>query len=144
MVWLLVIGLGVVALIVVFTEAHRRIPVQYGRSIFRGGRMYRQTGATYLPLRINSAGMIPVIFALSIVILPGTIFNFVGVRDDWIGSLAATLAGWFTPTHPLYWVLSFLLVVTFTFFYTLVVFQQQSLAENLQRQRGLCARHPPW
>ncbi len=135
-IWLTIIGVMVVALIVIFTEAHRRIPVQYGRSIFRGGRMYRQTGATYLPIRINSAGMIPVIFASAVVILPGTIANFLGVRSDWVGDVANTLAGWFSPTHPLYWSLSFVLVVVFTFFYTLVVFQQQSLAENLQRNGG--------
>ena len=59
MLWLLVFGFAIIALIVVFNEGHRRIPVQYGRSIFRGGRMYRQSGATYLPIRVNSAGMIP-------------------------------------------------------------------------------------
>jgi preprotein translocase subunit SecY len=134
--WLTIIGLLVMALIVVFTEAHRRIPVQYGRSIFRGGRMYRQTGATYLPIRINSAGMIPLIFATSVVILPGTIFNFLGVRDDWIGSVGSTLAGWFDPTNVVFWIASFILVVAFSFFYTLVIFQQQNLAENLQRNGG--------
>ena len=135
-IWLAVIALAVIALIVVFTEAHRRIPVQYGRSIFRGGRMYRQTGATYLPIRINSAGMIPLIFAFSVVILPGTIANFLGVRDDWVGSVADSFAVWFNPTHGVYWVLTFFLVVIFTFFYTLVVFQQQNLAESLQRNGG--------
>ena len=135
-IWLAIIALLVMALIVVFTEAHRRIPVQYGRSIFRGGRMYRQTGATYLPIRINSAGMIPLIFAFSVVILPVTIANFLGVRDDWVGTVADKLAGWFDTTNVLYWVLAFFLVVIFTFFYTLVVFQQQSLAENLQRNGG--------
>ena len=135
-IWLVIIGLSVIALIVVFTEAHRRIPVQYGRSIFRGGRMYRQTGATYLPLRINSAGMIPVIFASAVVLIPGTMASFVGVRDDWLGDLATNLAGWFTPTSYVYWILSTLLVIVFTFFYTLVIFQQQSLAENLQRNGG--------
>ena len=69
-VWLVLIGLMVIALIVVFTEGHRRIPVQYGRSVFRGGKMYRQTGGTYLPIRINSAGMIPLIFAFSVVYCP--------------------------------------------------------------------------
>jgi preprotein translocase subunit SecY len=133
---LAITGVGIIALIVIFTEAHRRIPVQYGRSIFRGGRMYRQTGATYLPLRINSAGMIPVIFAFSIVILPGTIANFLGVRDDWVGSVAIMFQSWFAPDHALYWVLTFVLVVAFTFFYTLVVFQQQQLAENLQKNGG--------
>ena len=133
---LAITGLGIIALIVVFTEGHRRIPVQYGRSIFRGGRMYRQTGATYLPIRINSAGMIPVIFAFSIVILPGTIANFMGVRGDWIGSVALKFSNWFSPDHVLYWALTVLLVVAFTFFYTLVVFQQQQLAENLQKNGG--------
>ena len=136
MIWLAIIGILVIALIVVFTEAHRRIPVQYGRSIFRGGKMYRQTGATYLPIRINSAGMIPLIFAFSVVILPGTIANFLGVRDDWIGSVADTLVTWFTPTHVVYWLLTFFLVVIFTFFYTLVTFQQQNLADSLQKNGG--------
>ena len=135
-IWLTIIGLLVIALIVVFTEAHRRIPVQYGRSIFRGGRMYRQTGGTYLPLRINSAGMIPVIFALSVVILPVTIANFLGVRDDWVGTVAIKLSLWFAPTEPAYWILAVTLVIMFTFFYTLVVFQQQNLADNLQRNGG--------
>ena len=135
-IWLAIIGLLVVALIVVFTEAHRRIPVQYGRSIFRGGRMYRQTGATYLPIRINSAGMIPVIFASSVAILPATMANFLGVRGDWVGRVATSMADWFDPTRFLYWLMAFCLVVLFTFFYTLVVFQQQQLAENLQRNGG--------
>ena len=135
-IWLTIIGLSVIALIVVFTEAHRRIPVQYGRSIFRGGRMYRQTGATYLPIRINSAGMIPLIFASSVVLLPGIMATYLAVYGGWVGSVSGTLAGWFNPTHPIFWILSFVLVVAFTFFYTLVVFQQQNLAESLQRNGG--------
>ncbi|MBM3942848.1 MAG: preprotein translocase subunit SecY [SAR202 cluster bacterium] len=131
-----IIGLLIIALIVVFNEAHRRIPVQYGRSIFRGGRMYRQGGSTYLPLRINSAGMIPLIFAFSIVILPGTVASYFATSAGWLGTGAAFVANLFTPTAPIYWVLTFLLVVIFTFFYTLVVFQQQNLAENLQRNGG--------
>jgi preprotein translocase subunit SecY len=130
------IGVLIIALIVVFNEAHRRVPVQYGRSIFRGGRMYRQSGATYLPLRINSAGMIPLIFAFSIVILPGTIATYFATSTGWLGNVARFFADLFNPTAPLYWVLTFILVVIFTFFYTLVVFQQQNLAENLQRNGG--------
>jgi preprotein translocase subunit SecY len=131
-----IIGVLIVALIVVFNEAHRRIPVQYGRSIFRGGRMYRQSGATYLPLRINSAGMIPLIFAFSIVILPGTMATYFATSTGWLGDIARFFADLFTPSAPLYWVLVFILVVVFTFFYTLVVFNQQNLAENLQRNGG--------
>jgi len=131
-----IIGVVIVALIVTFNEAHRRIPVQYGRSIFRGGRMYRQSGATYLPLRINSAGMIPLIFAFSIVILPGTVATYFATNTGLAGEVARFFADLLVPTSPLYWVMVFILVVIFTFFYTLVVFNQQNLAENLQRNGG--------
>ena len=131
-----IIGVGIIALIVMFNEAHRRIPVQYGRSIFRGGRMYRQSGATYLPLRINSAGMIPLIFAFSIVILPGTMATYFATTTGVVGDIARTFAGLLVPTSPPYWIMVFILVVIFTFFYTLVVFNQQNLAENLQRNGG--------
>ena len=130
------IGILIIALIVMFNEAHRRIPVQYGRSIFRGGRMYRQSGATYLPLRINSAGMIPLIFAFSIVILPGTIATYLATSSGWVGEVAIFFADLLVPSKPLYWIMVFILVVIFTFFYTLVVFNQQNLAENLQRNGG--------
>ena len=131
-----IIGVLIIALIVMFNEAHRRIPVQYGRSIFRGGRMYRQGGATYLPLRINSAGMIPLIFAFSIVILPGTVATYFATNSSWIGDAARFFEGLLSPTSVIYWVMVFILVVIFTFFYTLVVFNQQNLAENLQRNGG--------
>ncbi len=130
------IGVLIIALIVTFNEAHRRIPVQYGRSIFRGGRMYRQSGATYLPLRINSAGMIPLIFAFSIVILPGTVATYLATNTGWVGDSANFFAELLLPSKPLYWLLVFVLVVMFTFFYTLVLFNQQNLAENLQRNGG--------
>ena len=131
-----IIGVLIIALIVMFNEAHRRIPVQYGRSIFRGGRMYRQSGATYLPLRINSAGMIPLIFAFSIVILPGTVATYFATNSGWLGDVARFFADILVPTSVLYWIMVFILVVIFTFFYTLVVFNQQNLAENLQRNGG--------
>ena len=131
-----IIGVGIIALIVMFNEAHRRIPVQYGRSIFSGGRMYRQSGATYLPLRINSAGMIPLIFAFSIVILPGTMATYFATTTGVIGDVARFFADLLIPTSPPYWIMVFILVVIFTFFYTLVVFNQQQLAENLQKNGG--------
>ena len=131
-----IIGVLIIALIVLFNEAHRRIPVQYGRSIFRGGRMYRQSGGTYIPLRINSAGMIPLIFAFSIVILPGTVATYFATSTGVVGDVARFFADLFNPTSVVYWIMVFILVVIFTFFYTLVVFQQQNLAENLQRNGG--------
>jgi len=69
------IALATTVFIVYFIEAHRRVPVQYSRSVFRGGRMYRQAGSTHIPLRVNTAGMIPLIFAMSLVIFPGVVAN---------------------------------------------------------------------
>jgi len=130
--------IGLVYFIVTFQEAQRRIPVQYARSVFRSGRMYRQSGQTHIPLRVNTVGMIPLIFAFSIVIFPAYVGSILarpdasGISAD-IGDLMQTF---FSPGNGGYWVFLFLVVVVFTFFYTLVVFQQQNLSENLQRQGG--------
>ena len=135
---LAVFGFGIIFVIVLFNEAQRRVPVQYGRSVYRGGQMQRQSGSTFLPLRVNSAGMIPLIFAFSIIILPATIFSY--FQNPLSDSFFARLARFFTdtldPANFPYWIAVFILVVIFTFFYTLVVFQQQNLAENLQRNGG--------
>ena len=265
----LVIAVLLVAAIVFVQEAQRRIPVQYARSVFRGGRMYRQSGQSHIPLRVNSAGMIPLIFAFSIIILPSVVAGYVvgattesntqirqqvpfalddagqplaetlpeagpegafrvnqgefhylaaddsfddllerinrdsqanvltflepdpatgapiweiesnthgrrlieledlsgafiattavpthlsppddpltadlvegqtpGQRLPWYGRAGDWVQTNFSPGRPLYWALSFILVVVFTFFYTLITFQQQNLAENLQKQGG--------
>lgn len=135
---LVLFGLAIIYLIVLFTEAVRRVPVQYGRSVFRGGQMQRQGGATFLPLRVNSAGMIPLIFAFSIIILPGTIANYFRnpMSDDMLVKIARFFADTLDPVRFPYWGAVFILVVLFTFFYTMIVFQQQNLAENLQRNGG--------
>ncbi|MCI0438975.1 MAG: preprotein translocase subunit SecY [Chloroflexi bacterium] len=133
-----IVGFALIYLIVLFTEAQRRVPVQYGRSVFRGGRMQRQSGSTFLPLRVNSAGMIPLIFAFSIIILPGTIASYFRspLSDDFVSRLARFFVNVFDPNGFWYWGAVFILVVIFAFFYTLVTFQQQNLAENLQRNGG--------
>jgi preprotein translocase subunit SecY len=129
--------LGLVYLIVFFQEAQRRIPVQYSRSVFRGGRMYRQSGQTHIPLRVNSVGMVPLIFAYSIILLPAYVGQVLAQNsNEFISNLGEWAQRAFTPGNPFYWLLLFLSVVIFTFFYTLVIFQQQNLAENLQRQGG--------
>ena len=135
---LVVITIAVVALIVYFQEAQRRIPVQYARSSIRGGRMYRQQGQSHIPLRVNSAGMIPLIFAFSIMIFPPVAAQFIAETADvgWIRDVAVFFQTALTPTGGLYWALVFIMVVAFAFFYTMVIFQQQNLAENLQRQGG--------
>lgn len=132
----IVLSLATVIFIVIFTEAHRRIPVQYARSLFRGGRMYRQSGSTHIPLRVNTAGMIPLIFGMSIMIFPGTVASYFRNSSGFLGSFANWVENVFDPNAVLYWVLYFLLVVGFSFFYTMVIFQQQQLAKNLQRHGG--------
>ena len=131
-------GFGIIYVIVLFNEAQRRVPVQYGRSVFRGGRMQRQSGSTFLPLRVNSAGMIPLIFAFSIIILPATIASYFRnpLSDDILSRVARFFADTLDPTGFPYWAAVFVLVVLFTFFYTLIIFQQQNLAESLQRNGG--------
>ncbi len=139
LVFYLALALLTAAIIVIFTEAHRRIPVQYSRSVFRGGRMYRQSGQTHIPLRVNTAGMIPLIFAMSMVIFPGVVASyFVNPVEP---NFANTIMELFNPSAALpmglfYWGLYFMMVVAFAFFYTMVIFQQQNLPEALQRQGG--------
>jgi preprotein translocase subunit SecY len=139
---LVVVGFLVLASIVFVQEAQRRIPVQYARSVFRAGRMYRQSGQSHIPLRVNSAGMIPLIFAFSIVIFPPLAADFLRNQTSagWVHSAANFVVHWFSPqsrsASPAFMATIFLLVVIFTFFYTLVIFQQQNLAENLQKNGG--------
>jgi len=133
--------LATVVLIVVFTEAHRRIPVQYARTTFRGGRMYRSTGGTHIPLRVNTAGMIPLIFAVSLVLFPGMIASYFQAPQGADPNFANHIVDIFSPSTALplglvYWVFYFLLTIGFTFFYTMVIFQEQDLPGTLQRQGG--------
>ena len=103
--------------------------------------MYRQAGSTYIPLRVNMAGMIPLIFAMSLMIFPGTIASYLAAPTGQEPNFANTIQEWFNPSAPLpvglfYWGFYFLLVVAFTFFYTMVIFEQMNLARTLQRQGG--------
>jgi preprotein translocase subunit SecY len=133
----IIIVLITIVLIVIFTEAHRRVPVQYARSVFRGGRMYRQAGSTHIPLRVNSSGMIPLIFSMSIMLFPGIVASYF----DSGGGIAHSIVQWFSPSTDLpiglfYWAMYFILSVGFTFFYTIITYQQQDLPGTLQRQGG--------
>jgi len=135
----IVVLVAVIFAIVIFQEGQRRIPVQYGKRV-RGRKVYGG-GATHIPLRVNSAGMIPLIFAQSILTLPAIIANF------FVASPNTGVAQFFTNVRDIfsggrhsaafiYWVLYFLLVVGFTYFYTSVIMQQQNLADSLQKQGG--------
>lgn len=136
-----VVSLATIVVIVVFTEAYRAIPVQYAKSVFRGGRMYRQSGGTRIPLRVDTAGMIPVIFASSMVLFPGVIASYFANLTGEAPNLANYIVDIFNPntTLPLglvYWGLLFLLTIAFSFFYTTVIMEQQNLPGVLQKQGG--------
>jgi preprotein translocase subunit SecY len=143
---LAVLTVILIAAIVYVQEAQRKIPVQYAKSVYRAGKMYRQSGQSHIPLRVNSAGMIPLIFAFSLVILPSTIAQFVldSSNTGWVRDVSRFFLDVFSPgtgaggsgASPGFYIMVFLLVVAFSFFYTLVIFQQQNLAENLQKQGG--------
>jgi preprotein translocase subunit SecY len=128
-----ILGLITIVSIVFVNEGQRRIPVQHARRV-RRGRVYGG-GSTHIPLKVNSAGMIPLIFAVSIMVFPGTIANFMTGSDrQWVRDLAEDMTRFFDANTVQYQVIYFLMVVAFTYFYTMVVFQQQNIAENLQKQ----------
>lgn len=123
-----------VAGIIFVSEAQRNIPVSYAKRI-RGMKMYGGTD-TYLPLRVNQVGMIPIIFAISFILFPPLIAQFLlRVKYLWIQNFAHFIVQLFQ-NQVFYAALYFFLVVAFTYFYTSIVFQPQQIAENLQKQGG--------
>jgi preprotein translocase subunit SecY len=127
-----------IAVIVIVQEGQRRIPVQYGKRV-RGTRVYGGQSA-HIPLRVNSAGMIPLIFAQSIMIFPSTIASYF-YRPEATGFVQRIINGVYETLQPsgdafVYWIMYFVMVIGFTYFYTDVIFRQQNLAESLQRQGG--------
>jgi len=135
----LLIGFSIIALItvigvVIINEGQRKIPVQYARQV-RGNRSYGGT-STHLPLRVNMAGVIPIIFAISVVIFPTMIAQFfIHAKTAWVANFAEWTIGIFN-NQLFYAILYFLLVFAFTYFYTEVIFHPTQIAENLQKQGG--------
>ena len=125
------VGVLVIAGIVLVTEAERPIPVTYAKRV-RGMKMYGG-GSTYLPLRVNQAGVIPIIFALSILLFPQMIGTFLTRFDNAIIAKISSVLISFTQTSVLYAVFYFILVFLFTYFYTAVTFDPEALSTNLQK-----------
>jgi preprotein translocase subunit SecY len=127
------IGLLTIVGVVLINEGQRRIPVHHAKRV-RAGKQYGGN-TTNIPLKVNSAGMIPLIFAVSIMVFPGMVANFLqGSNTEWVRSLARNISLWLSPDTVPYNIVYFFMVVGFTFFYTMVVFQQQRIPESLQRQ----------
>lgn len=142
----LVLTIATVLVIVVVQEGQRRIPVQYGRRV-RGRKVY-QGQSTYIPLKVNTAGMIPIIFAQAILTFPPLIANFfvgdLSTDGNILNQIARSITNFSGVVDPqvapvsftIYWLVYFLLVVAFTFFYTDVMVRQQNIPQTLQRQGG--------
>ncbi len=124
----LVILVAVIAGVIVVQEGQRRLPVQYAKRVV-GRRVYGGQ-STFIPLRVNQAGVIPIIFASSVMLFPSTLARFLP------GDLAASVNAWLSPSSVLYMSVYAVLVVFFTFFYTAVVFNPDEIAENMKKYGG--------
>ncbi|MDO8452321.1 MAG: preprotein translocase subunit SecY [bacterium] len=127
-------ALAVIAGVVFVNEAVRRIPVQYARRSARGGEVAQNT---HLPLRINQAGVIPIIFAVSLVLAPSMIGQFLtGTSNPTVVEFGRKLTSWFIPESALYNIVYFGLVVAFTYFYTAVIFNPVKIADEIKKNGG--------
>lgn len=131
----LVIGLLVIASIIVINEGTRKITVYYAKRV-RGNKMYGGQ-STHLPLRVNQAGVIPIIFAVSLVLLPSIIANYLTASpNNFLSNVATSITSLFNPEGAFYNSFYFLLVVGFTYFYTAVIFNPKKIAEEIQKYGG--------
>jgi preprotein translocase subunit SecY len=126
--FILAFMLGVVAIIVFFETAQRRIPIQYAKRVV-GKKVYGGQ-SSHLPLKINIAGVIPPIFASSIMMFPATIGSFIQI--DWVQQVSAALS----PGTVYYYILFVGMIVFFCFFYTAVTFKPDDVAENIKKNGG--------
>ena len=126
---LLAIMLAVVAAVVAVTMAVRKVPIQIPQRTMARGRM-REASRSFIPLRVNTAGVMPIIFAQSVIVVPGAIAQF------WGGPRMQEFAEYFNPGTTMYYVLSAVLIMFFTYFYTSIIFNPVDLAENLKKQGG--------
>lgn len=133
----LVIAVGVIAAIVYIEQAQRRVPIQYPKRQV-GTRMFGGD-STHMPLKINTSGVIPPIFASSILLVPATIAGFATNGPPWLGAIAGQLAH----GRPLYMALYAFMIIFFSYFYTAVVFNPQETADNLKKYGGFVPGYRP-
>jgi preprotein translocase subunit SecY len=130
-----VLGVAAVMVIIYIQEGQRRIPIQYASRV-RGRRMY-QGGQTFLPLRVNLAGVIPIIFAVSILQFPAQLATYFAYSDvQIVADIANGIRGFLSSGTPQYALLYFLLTLGFTYFYTAFTFKPDETAETLRKNGG--------
>ena len=129
------IAMAVVAGIVLVNEATRQIPIVYARRVI-GNKMYGGQ-STFMPLRVNQAGVIPIIFAVSLVLIPSLLGQYLSqIPSPAVAGAAQTLSRWFQPSSIIYNVVYFVLVIGFTYFYTAIVFNPVKISEEIQKYGG--------
>ena len=124
----IIIGLAMIVLVISISQGQRRIPVQYAKRVV--GRKTYGGHSTHIPLKVNQAGVIPIIFASSVLMFPVTIAQFIDI--PWV----KTMAGWFAWGTPLQTFLYALLIIFFTYFYTAVTLNISDMAENMKKYGG--------
>jgi preprotein translocase subunit SecY len=132
MVILALLAVAIIAAIVFVNEGQRRIPITYAKR--QVGRRMSQGGTTYLPLKVNMAGVIPIIFASSLLLFPVVLAQFAGQGNP--DSFLSRLARFFDPSSAPYLLLYALLIIMFTYFYTAVQFNPVEHADNLKKSGG--------
>lgn len=125
------LGLAMVGLVVFVEQAQRRIPVQYAKRMI-GRRSYGGT-STYIPLKVNQAGVIPVIFASSLLYIPALIVQFTSSTSGWAQWIEENFV---TGDHPVYIITYFLMIVFFAFFYVAITFNPEEVADNMKKYGG--------
>ncbi|MDE3257039.1 MAG: preprotein translocase subunit SecY [Gemmatimonadota bacterium] len=131
--FVVVIIIAVTALVVLITQGTRKIPVQYAKRVV-GRRVYGGQ-STHIPLKVNTSGVMPIIFAQAIMFLPSTLANFFPM-NEWVQDMASRFSP-ATTLHALpYWMLYSAMIIFFAYFYTAIVFNPVDLADNMKRQGG--------
>ena len=132
MVALILFMVLVVALVVIVSQAQRRIPVQYAKRVVGHGKMM-QGGTQYLPLKLNYSGVMPVIFATAILALPQMLVQQMFSQDSWVVGL---VANWLSPNDFPYYIISAIMIYFFSYFWVATMFQPQQISEDLKRSGG--------
>ena len=119
----------IICFVVMLTQGTRKIPVQYAKRVV--GRKVYGGQNTHIPMRVNTAGVMPIIFAQSIMFIPSTFATFLGDSD-----FSAALMNWFSFEHPFYWLLFGLMIIFFTYFYTAIAFDPVQVSSTMKQQGG--------
>jgi preprotein translocase subunit SecY len=133
LIFIVLLTIILITVVILVNEAQRKVPITYAGS---GGAKAKKD-ESFLPIRINQAGMIPIIFAVALVSFPGIIGQFlINATSPWLRSAGTTMTTLFSPNTISYIVIYYLLVVAFTYFYVSVTFKPEEVAENIQKRGG--------